>query len=144
MVIWHIHSMLWHFPIFELKLYSMVHVHGNLCSRVCKYIYLHPSRKYCYIHVSTMLPFAFLSYPEWHKCNSVFEEACRADSTIATQVLQQHLNSEESKWVFVCFTCVCVNMCKHLAYGYMKSLPYVHIYCFFESKFVVLSGCFFK
>ena len=58
-----------------------------------------------------MFSFALLSYPDWHESDKVYEEVCQAESTLASQVLQQHLNSTAEKWVDVHLTCV---------YGYMK------------------------
>ena len=76
-----------------------------------------------------MLPFPSLSYPVWHQSDEVFEEACRADDSFVTQVLQRHLNSERHKWVNVNLTCVCV-----CAYRYWYT----------RTKSVTLSNCFSK
>ena len=60
-------------------------------------MYVQVERTSTFICLSTMLPFAFLSYPDWHKSDEVFEEACQAESSVATQLLQRHLNSDNEK-----------------------------------------------
>ena len=44
-----------------------------------------------------MLLVAVLSHPDWHKSDEVFEEACKAEDGLVTEVLQRHLNSAKEK-----------------------------------------------
>ena len=53
--------------------------------------------KAVYVHVSTMLPFAFLFYPDWHESDKAFDEACQAEVTLSHEVLQRPLNSFKAK-----------------------------------------------
>ena len=55
-----------------------------------------------------MITFAFLSFPECHKLDEVYQEACQSSTTQANDILQQDLGGR-MKWVYLFYMYVCVD-----------------------------------